>query len=118
MCGARYKRGRAFEYRVKKKLEREGYYVVRSAGSHSVADLVAVRKKVGRTAVTIPLAEVLFVQCFRGRKSARELVKLVEVCEDYGAIPCVATVRGRTLLFLKSWTQIAASLKSGSISLK
>ncbi len=39
-----YKRGRAKEYRVKKKYEKCGYYVIRTAGSHGVCDLVAFGK--------------------------------------------------------------------------
>ena len=36
-----YSKGASFERRVKKELERLGYYVIRSAGSHGYADLVA-----------------------------------------------------------------------------
>lgn len=36
-----YRRGRAFEYRVKKYLEEKGFSVIRSAGSHGKYDLVA-----------------------------------------------------------------------------
>jgi len=39
----RYKRGRSKEYQVKRKLEKRGYFVIRSAGSHSPCDLVAVK---------------------------------------------------------------------------
>lgn len=35
-----YARGRAFEYRIKKQLEKLGYFVIRSAGSHGLVDLV------------------------------------------------------------------------------
>ena len=41
MPNKNYQRGRAKEYRVKKKLEDAGLYVVRTAGSHGVCDLVA-----------------------------------------------------------------------------
>lgn len=47
-----YNRGRAFEYEVKKELERAGYFVIRSAGSHSPIDLVA-----------ISLGELWLIQC-------------------------------------------------------
>jgi Holliday junction resolvase len=46
-----YVNGRAFEYRVKHYLEAQGYFVVRSAGSKGVADLVAFK-----------FGETLFVQ--------------------------------------------------------
>lgn len=42
-----YERGRALEYRVKSSLEKEGYTVSRSAGSHSPWDLVAIRENPG-----------------------------------------------------------------------
>jgi len=38
-----YIRGRNFEYRVKKLLEKKGYIVFRTAGSHGLFDLIAVR---------------------------------------------------------------------------
>jgi len=40
-----YIKGRNKEYRIKKKLEQEGYYVIRSAGSHSFFDLIAIHKE-------------------------------------------------------------------------
>jgi Holliday junction resolvase len=36
-----YRRGRAFEWHVRDVLEQAGWWVIRSAGSHSPADLVA-----------------------------------------------------------------------------
>ena len=36
-----YEVGTKYEYRAKKELEKEGYLVIRSAGSHSPFDLVA-----------------------------------------------------------------------------
>ena len=53
---ASYKSGRRFEYRVRDVLKELGYEVVRSAGSHSPADLVAF----GR-------GYVLAVQCKHGK---------------------------------------------------
>jgi len=41
MPNKKYERGRAFEYAVKKKLEERGWTVIRAAGSHGWADLVA-----------------------------------------------------------------------------
>ena len=40
-----YIRGRAKEYRLKNKLEKQGKIVIRSAGSHSFADLISIDKK-------------------------------------------------------------------------
>lgn len=41
MPNLNYNRGRASEYRAIKELEAEGYTAIRSAGSHSCADVVA-----------------------------------------------------------------------------
>jgi len=38
-----YKRGRVFEYRVMKELREHGYYTLRSAGSHTYYDIVAIK---------------------------------------------------------------------------
>ncbi|SRR5712692_938317 len=40
MTNPKYVRGRNLEYLIKEKLEKEGYFVTRSAGSHGI-DLVA-----------------------------------------------------------------------------
>jgi Holliday junction resolvase len=40
----RYQKGRRFEYQFKKFLEKQGYIVLRTAGSHGFADLIAVGK--------------------------------------------------------------------------
>ena len=39
-----YRRGRQKEYRLKKKYEKLGYIVLRTAGSHGFADLIAIEK--------------------------------------------------------------------------
>lgn len=41
--GTKYAKGRALEYECKRVLEELGYVVIRSAGSHTPADLVACR---------------------------------------------------------------------------
>jgi len=38
----RYHKGRRFEYQFKKFLQKKGYIVLRTAGSHGFADLIAV----------------------------------------------------------------------------
>jgi Holliday junction resolvase len=48
----RYHKGRRFEYQVKKWLEKQGYIVLRTAGSRGFADLIAVGS----------LGEVIFFQ--------------------------------------------------------
>ena len=46
MTNKNYNNGRAKEYRIKKKLEAEGWFVIRSAGSHSIVDLIALKNRV------------------------------------------------------------------------
>lgn len=38
-----YKRSRARENQLKKSLEKEGYYAIRAAGSHGIADVIAIK---------------------------------------------------------------------------
>jgi Holliday junction resolvase len=65
MPNKNYIRGRAFEYRVKKDLEDKGYIVVRSAGSKSPFDLVAISLKV-------QYPDVILVQCKYGAKITKK----------------------------------------------
>ena len=76
-----YENGRALEYRVKHQLEADGWFVIRSAGSHSIADLVAF--KMGKP--------TLFIQCkTNGRVPQEEKDELVKVSKSVGAIPVLA----------------------------
>lgn len=75
-----YQRGADFERRSQAHLERMGYVVVRSAGSHSPADLVAMRH-----------GEIVCVQCKRnGRLDPEEWNEFWEFCERAGALPVLA----------------------------
>lgn len=65
-----YKKGRQFEYRVKRDLEQKGYFVIRSAGSHSPFDLIAFSQE-----------GVLFIQCKTRKPRAREI-------ELISSLPC------------------------------
>lgn len=40
--GTKYQKGARREYAIKSKLEKKGYFVMRSAGSHGPADLIAI----------------------------------------------------------------------------
>lgn len=81
-----YKSGADFERLCKAALESEGYACVRSAGSHSPADIIAMRA--GETPVA--------VQCKRdGRLDPAEWNGFLEWCEQAGALPVMAEkVRG------------------------
>jgi len=65
----KYQKGLRKEYKVKKKLEREGCIVLRSAGSHGFADLVAIDKK---------NCIIRFIQCKSDNFSEKEKEKLME----------------------------------------
>lgn len=69
-----YERGRSFEYRVKKHYERKGYFVMRSAGSHGPADLIALK-------CHAPAADVILIQCKAGRANPtqKEICRLVKL---------------------------------------
>lgn len=83
-----YQRGASFERRVKALLEGEGFAVVRSAGSHSPADLVAMRN-----------GELVIVQCKRdGKLGPSEWNEFVAFCAKAGGVPILASVDGRNVL--------------------
>jgi Holliday junction resolvase len=54
-----YVNGRATEYRAKKELEKDGYTVIRAAGSHGPWDLIAMQGDTG-------------VRCIQIKKVAKE----------------------------------------------
>ncbi|MDG7037388.1 MAG: hypothetical protein JRM72_08410 [Nitrososphaerota archaeon] len=81
MPNKNYQNGRALEYRVKRQLEDDGWFVTRSSGSHGPADLVALKR--GRPP--------LLVQCkANGRISPEEREELVKVSKSVGAVPMLA----------------------------
>jgi Holliday junction resolvase len=81
MPNRQYKRGRALEYLMKDKLEKQGYFVVRAAGSHGVADIMAIKSySAGH--------EILFVSCKIPQYAPpAERRALVEAAVRCGAIP-------------------------------
>jgi len=54
MVNNNYRNGAARERRIKHQLEAKGYIVIRSSGSHSKIDLIAINLKTER---------ILFIQC-------------------------------------------------------
>lgn len=74
---AHYVKGRAFEYAVRKQFRSAGHFVVRSAGSKGVADLVVLRQN-GK----LGASEVALVQCKAGTGiSTAESAELAEVAK-------------------------------------
>jgi len=62
-----YESGRRFEYRVKEYLEKKGYYVMRSAGSKSPVDLIAVP-----TIHACSITCTMLIQCKHGGKISKQ----------------------------------------------
>lgn len=100
----KYESGRGLEYRIKDKLESQGYFVIRAAGSHGVADLVAVQsfeeweceehlvcseyghKKINGT----EHHKILFISCKIPQYAPpAERKALVETAKKYGAVPMI-----------------------------
>lgn len=76
-----YKKGRDFEYRVKRHLEKCGYTVIRSYASKTPADLTAIRD-----------GGVLFVQCkLHDFYNVKEWNNFVDYAMNAGAFPIFAT---------------------------
>jgi len=89
-----YHRGRDFEYRVKRELERMGWVVIRAAASRPV-DLVAMRG--GR---------ILFIECKKdGRADPGQLERQRELARRAGAELVVVSRRGLRQ-FLRSLRQL------------
>lgn len=85
MANKRYVSGRNFEYRVQRILEKGGWLVLRSAGSHGVFDLIAVNGYI-----------TVGVQCkANGRISKAEIGKMLEASRGKAIIPALALRKGR-----------------------
>jgi Holliday junction resolvase len=85
----RYRKGADKERRLKKKLEKEGYWVVRAAGSKGVADLVAIKD--GRPYLIQVKHERI------ARKEAQQLKAIADAC---GAVPVLALWKRKLRRFL------------------
>lgn len=75
-----YQRGAAFERAVAARLDTDGYLVLRAAGSHGVADLVAIKP-----------GEVVLIQCkISGIISIAEWNAFYETASRVAALPVLA----------------------------
>lgn len=75
-----YNDGRRFEYKVRDALREDGYEVLRSAGSKTKIDLVAMKT-----------GQLVFVQCkLNGLCAPAERARLRELAQMVGALPIVA----------------------------
>ena len=86
---ARYHKGRRFEYRVKRHLERQGYVVFRCAASRPV-DLIALK----------PGEPPLLVECKYGKSKLTEADRraLLELARRAGARALLARNDGREIM--------------------
>ncbi len=79
-----YKRGYNFELAVKKKWEERGYWVIRAAGSHGKADLVALINDSDQCLVYL-------IQCkLKGAISLQDREELSKLAFDLGCTSVLA----------------------------
>lgn len=78
-----YTRGAAYEYEVKRELEQQGCFVVRSAGSHGPVDLVALT----------PDGKVVLIQCKTRKPTAAEVADLDGLQRRFPWALCVMRYR-------------------------
>jgi len=89
MTMKRYRKGADKERRLKKKLEKEGFWVVRAAGSKGIADLVAIKN-----------SRAYLIQVKHERISKLEATKLKEIAASCGAFPIVALYKRKLRRFV------------------
>ena len=88
MSQTAYERGYRFEDRVRKHLEGQGWYVIRSGGSKKAADLIAGRG-----------GEIMLIQCKTdGIISTNERQQLKAVAAEFGGTPMLAYRQGCKLI--------------------
>lgn len=107
-----YQRGRAFEYRTRDRLKKDGaVYVMRAAQSKGEVDLLALWSRheriydatFGNYTIEHPRRAPWLVQCKRdGRLSARDEIELVALAEATGSIAILAKTgpKGRGIEFV------------------
>ncbi len=92
----KYRKGSSFERELKKLLEKEGFAVIRSAGSKGV-DLIAGRK-----------GEVLIFECKTSSKTKfyinkEDIEKLINFSETFGGKPYLAVKFNGEMLFINPY---------------
>jgi len=97
----KYQKGTNFEYLIKAKLEQKGYFVIRSAGSKGLFDLIAFSPKNWdekrlKNNYIYSDHHILAIQCKSvGRISKEQIDEIVEKAKTYGLIPILATKLNR-----------------------
>ena len=97
---SRYRTGARAEYKLKHELEKNGWHVIRAAGSHGKWDLVAVRKHNGRL-------DILLIQVKRKQKPPTR--PIISIYRNSTAIDCFIFVVPRQGAFLSKDWQFSAS---------
>lgn len=98
MVNKNYVKGRTFEYKIKKQFEDKGYLVFRTAGSHSVADLIAFPKLGdwfrGKKLGYVPI----LIQCkaTTGKGYSAEVAQLKKEAENFALVAILVT-KDRTI---------------------
>jgi len=77
MPNKNYIKGRAKEYKLKAELEKQGYTVLRTAGSHGFADLIAINYE---------LDKISFIQVKPDKYSDGAIAKLMKKYAEYNNI--------------------------------
>ena len=105
-----YVSGRALEYKIAILFRRKGYFVVRSAGSHGAADLVAVKR--GK--------KPLLIQAKKGKGgiSIEERNKLFLTAIEVDSVPIVVIKEDRKLAVYTQLTGIAVKHGENQILLR
>ncbi len=101
-----YRRGRAFEVRVRHAIESRGWTVVRAAGSKGAIDLVAWTTEPNRLHMGTHLA---LIQCkVDGRTDPAERARLIKLAPPWLDKLYVACVVGKRIVFrpVREWSSI------------
>lgn len=89
-----YKRGRQFEYRVKKHFEKKGYYVVRKYASQGAEDLIALKVIYLNGHSAVYVTECLLIQCknlkVEKKLSKKDADRLKLLAKQVGGTPLLA----------------------------
>ena len=87
--GKAYQRGRDFEYRVKKDMEKRGYLVLRSPASKSPVDLYCIKRN-----------GLVFIQCkLHGQIGVDEWNEFYRLCESVKAAPILAETQSGKIIY-------------------
>jgi len=99
---SKYVKGRTFENRVRDVLEQRGYYVIRSAGSKGVFDLLAVSSiNQENNCLITSMRHILAIQCKANKNiTAQQRQELITIALRYGFVPCLATKFNNKLILI------------------